>query len=69
MRVWGILEGGTSGHTQRAPQGRPLRTPHGPRQAVTVSGVSPRHTFTEACEDGLTSAARELERGWQAVGS
>lgn len=69
MRVWAILEGGTSGHTQRAPQGRPLRTPNGPRQSVTVSGVAARHTFTESCAEGLAKAGRELEQAWAQVGS
>lgn len=67
-RVWAILERGTSGHTITAEPGRFLRTPAGPRRRVTVSGVRARETFSEACQDGLTKAARELERGWQGVG-
>lgn len=66
--MWGILQGGTSGHTQRAPQGHPLRTPSGPRQTITVSGVRARETFTEGCEAGLTRAARDLQNSWARVG-
>ena len=64
LRVWGILQGGTSGHETRARKGRLLRTPYGPRPAVRVSGVKARETFTKAAQAGLKDAQRELERAW-----
>jgi len=64
LRVWGILQGGTSGHEVR-PGGRGLlRTPYGPRPFVRVSGVSARETFTRGAQTGLEGAARELESRW-----
>jgi hypothetical protein len=67
-RVWGILEGGTSAHTVTAKNGKLLRTPYGPRPAVNVAGVSARHTFTEAADDGLDKASRDAEQAWARVG-
>ena len=64
MRVWGILQRGTSGHEVHAARGRFLRTPYGPRRSVRVSGVSARETFTSGAQAGLEDAARELERAW-----
>jgi hypothetical protein len=66
-RVWGILEGGTSPHVVKASRGRMLRTPFGPRPSVRVSGVRPRHTFTEGADDGLARAARDAESAWAKV--
>jgi len=68
MRVWGILEGGTSTHTVKARGGGFLRTPYGPRRTVTVSGVPARRTFTEAAETGLQAAARDAEAQWARIG-
>lgn len=67
-RVWGILEGGTSGHTVTASAGRVLRTPFGPRRSVTVSGVAARETFTKSCAKGMEEAARKLQDDWAALG-
>ena len=68
LRVWAILESGTSAHQVRADRGRLLRTPYGPRPAVRVSGVPPRQTFSRGAQAGLEDAAQELERAWgQAV--
>lgn len=66
--VWGILEGGTTGHVIEAPRGRLLRTPKGPRRRVRVSGVRARHTFTDAARTGLADAERELQRAWAQLG-
>lgn len=68
MRVWGILESGTSAHVVRAARGRMLRTPYGPRAQVRVSGVRARHTFTEGADRGLTGAVRDAETAWARVG-
>jgi hypothetical protein len=64
LRVWAILESGTSGHEVRAPRGHFLRTPYGPRPSVRVSGVPGRETFTRAAQSGLEDAQHELERAW-----
>lgn len=64
LRVWGILQGGTSGHETRASRGRLLRTPYGPRPSVRVSGVRARETFTTGAQEGLDDARQELERAW-----
>ena len=68
MRVWGILEGGTSPHVVRAARGRMLRTPYGPRAEVRVSGVRARHTFTLGADKGLDDAVRDAEAAWARVG-
>jgi hypothetical protein len=68
MRVWGIIEGGTSAHTMTAPQGHPLRTPYGPRYRARIGGSAARHTFTESCRRGLDRAADELTDAWVGLG-
>jgi hypothetical protein len=68
MRVWGIIEGGTSAHTVTAKRGKMLRTPYGPRRSVHVSGIPARHTFTEGADTGLDAAARDAESAWARVG-
>lgn len=69
MRVWGIIEGGTTPHTVTAGPGRLLRTPYGPRSRVRVSGVPARHTFTEGAEKGLSEAAKDAESAWARIGA
>jgi hypothetical protein len=68
MRVWGIIEGGTSPHTVTASRGRMLRTPYGPRAQVHVAGVRARHTFTLGADKGLDAAVRDAESQWARVG-
>lgn len=62
--VWGIIEGGTTGHVIEAPRGKLLRTPHGPRRRVRVAGVRARRTFSDAAQRGLDDAQRQLESDW-----
>lgn len=69
MRVWGIIEGGTSAHIVDAGAGRALRTPHGFRRRVRVSGTRPRHTFTVGAEKGLSEAAKDAEAQWARIGA
>jgi hypothetical protein len=67
MRVWGIIEGGTSAHTIDAGPGHALKLPGGFRRRVRVNGVRARHTFTESCARGMDLAARELESDWGSI--
>jgi hypothetical protein len=67
MRVWGIIEGGTSSHTIDAGPGHVLKLPFGFRRRVTVRGVRARRTFTESCARGMERAARKLESDWSAL--
>lgn len=69
MRVWGIVERGTSAHTVDAGPGRAVRTPYGPRRRVHVGGAAGRDTFSASCGRGMDRAAKELEQAWAGVGS
>jgi len=68
MRVWGIIEGGTSAHTMVAARGRVFRTPYGPRPRVHVGGAAGKRTVTEACARGLERAADQLADTWAGLG-
>lgn len=67
MRVWGIIEGGTSAHVIDAGPGHVLRLPFGVRRRVHVGGARARRTFTESCARGMERAARQLESDWGSI--
>jgi hypothetical protein len=68
MRVWAMLEHGTSGHVVRARRGRLLATPYGPRPMVTVSGMRARETWSTGVRAGMPAVQRDAEHEWARVG-
>lgn len=65
MAVWAIIEAGTKPHTVRAGRGGVLRTPFGPRPAVTVSGAPARRTWTRGVARGMPAVETSAERAFR----